>query len=87
MVSWLGHMKPQRSNDLAHSIDLFPTVVTAAGLKPPANLPGIDLMDLEARHGRKRIFGVTHSIHNMTVGEPDETQQYLWCVEGDWTLI
>lgn len=87
MVSWPGHMKPQRVDDLAHAIDLFPTIITAAGLQAPKNLPGIDLMDAEARQNRKRVFGVTHSIHNMSVGDPDDTQQYLWCVEGDWKLI
>jgi arylsulfatase A-like enzyme len=87
MVSWPGRVTPERVDDLAHAIDLFPTIAAAADLKTPANLPGINLMDAKARSGRKRVFGVTHSIHNMTVGDPDDTQQYLWCVEGDWKLI
>lgn len=87
MVSWPGHMKPQTTNDFAHSIDLFPTIVKAVGLQAPSNLAGVDLLDEEARQNRKRVFGVTHSIHNMTVGEPHDTLQYLWCVEGDWKLI
>lgn len=87
MVSWPGHLKPQRVDEFAHAVDVFPTIVSAAGLKPPESLPGINLMDLEACQGRERVFGVTHSIHNMTVGDPDDTQQYLWCVEGDWKLI
>jgi arylsulfatase A-like enzyme len=36
---------------------------------------------------RNRVFGVTHSIHNMTVGNPDDTLQYLWCVDDEWKLI
>ena len=87
MVSWPGHMKAERANDFAHSIDLFPTIVKAAGLNAPKNLQGIDLLDAGARQNRKQVFGVTHSIHNMTVGAPNDTVQYLWCVEGDWKLI
>lgn len=87
MVSWPGHMKPGRRPDLAHAIDLFPTMAAAAGLKAPENLPGINLLDANARTERKAVFGVTNSIHNMTRGNPDDTLQYLWCVEGDWKLL
>ena len=87
MVSWPDRLKPLHSDDLAHAIDLFPTIAAATGLKAPANLPGINLLDTAARRERKRVFGVTHSIHNMTLGDPDDTQQYLWCVENKWKLI
>jgi arylsulfatase A-like enzyme len=87
MVSWPGRVKPERSKDLAHAIDLFPTIAAATGVEAPANLPGINLLDAKARNGRKQVFGVTHSIFNMTVGDPDDTQQYLWCVEDEWKLL
>lgn len=87
MVSWPKHIKPERRGELAHAIDLFPTIAAAAGFDPPENLPGINLMDEKARTNRERVFGVTHSIHNMTVGHPDDTLQYLWCVERDWKLL
>ena len=35
----------------------------------------------------QRVFGVTHSIHNLTIGKPDETQQYLWSVGKEWKFI
>ncbi|MDG1894944.1 MAG: sulfatase-like hydrolase/transferase [Fuerstiella sp.] len=87
MVSWPGHVKPERTKQLAHAIDLFPTIAAASGVKAPANLPGVNLMDATSRNGRRQVFGVTHSIHNMTVGDPDDTQQYLWCVEDEWKLL
>ncbi|WP_146575688.1 sulfatase-like hydrolase/transferase [Neorhodopirellula pilleata] len=87
MVSWPERLKPLRSEDLAHTIDLFPTIAAAADLSAPANLPGINLMDDNARQQRERVYGVTHSIHNMTVGNPDDTLQYLWCVDRQWKLI
>lgn len=49
----------------------------------PDSLSGIDLLDATSRQGRERVFGVTHSTHNMTAGDPADTLQYLWCVEGD----
>jgi len=87
MVSWPGHVKPGRVAEFAHAIDLFPTIAAAAGVEAPANLSGINLMDDAARQGRQRVFGVCHSTHNMTIGDPRDTLQYLWCVEGDWKLL
>ncbi len=87
LVSWPERLKPLRSEDFAQAIDLFPTIAAAAGLDAPKNLPGINLLDAKARQQRKRVFGVTHSIHNLTVGKPDETLQYLWCVDHEWKFI
>ncbi len=87
MVSWPGKVESGRSDDLAHAIDLFPTIAAAAGIKAPAKLPGINLLDKGARSKRERVFGVTHATHNMTPGDPDDSLQYLWCVERDWKLI
>ena len=87
MVSWPGRVKPERSPDLAHAIDLFPTIAAATGLTAPAGLPGINLLDAKARDARKQVFGVTNSTHNMSPGNPDDTLQYLWCVEQEWKLI
>jgi arylsulfatase A-like enzyme len=87
MVSWPGKVKPGRQPDLAHAIDLFPTIAAAAGAKVPANLPGIDLLDSKARKDRTSVFGVCNSTHNMSPKNPDETLQYLWCIDGDWKLL
>jgi len=88
-VFFRSGMSPDSSGnpDFAHSIDLFPTIAAAAGLKAPDNLPGINLLDEKATNERKAIFGSCHASHNITVGNPDDTLQYLWCVEGAWKLI
>jgi arylsulfatase A-like enzyme len=87
MLSWPAHLEPARSPDLAHAIDLFPTIAAAVGIDAPADLPGVNLLDESARKERDTVFGVTHSVHNMTPGDPDDTLQYLWCVSGDWKLL
>ena len=87
MVSWPGKVKPGRSPDFAHAIDLFPTIAAATGIEAPDGLAGIDLADPEATQARKRIFGTCHATHNMTPPDPDNTLQYLWCIEGDWKLL
>ncbi len=87
ILSWPKHLKSARSADLAHAIDLFPTIAAAAGIEAPKDLPGINLLDEKARAQRDTVFGVCHSVHNMTPNHPDGTLQYLWCVSGDWKLL
>lgn len=87
MLSWPGRIEPARPQDLAHAIDLFPTIAAATGIAAPPDLPGIDLLDAKARQARDTVFGVCHSVHNMTPGRPDGTLQYLWCISGDWKLL
>lgn len=87
MLSWPRRLEPSRPADLAHAIDLFPTIAAATGIRAPEDLPGINLMDETARKGRDTVFGVSHSVHNMTPGDRDGALQYLWCVSGDWKLL
>ena len=87
LVSWPGTITPKTMSGFAHSIDLFPTIAAVAGLEAPEGLPGINLLDEEAVKDRMCIFGSVNAIHNMTIGNPDATLQYLWCIEGDWKLL
>ncbi len=87
LVSWPGTVEPERVSGLAHSIDLFPTIAAIAGFEVPEDLSGINLLDLETVRERQTIFGSMHASHNMTVGDPDDTLQYLWCIEDEWKLL
>jgi arylsulfatase A-like enzyme len=87
MICWPGRVQGGEAKELAQSIDLFPTLAKACGADAPDDLPGIDLLDAQARAKRTAIFGAVHSTHNMTVQNPDDALQYRWCIEGDWKLI
>ena len=87
MISYPGQVAPQRTQDFAHGIDLFPTIAAITDLDAPKNLPGINLLDEKARKERETVFGVCNSVYNMTPGDPDGALQYLWCVAGDWKLL
>lgn len=87
LASWPGRISPGRVDHVAHAIDLFPTIAKVTGIDLPSDLPGLNLLDPVAGSNRQRVFGVTHSIHNLTVGNPDATLQYQWCMERGWKLI
>ena len=87
MFSWPDKITPLRSQDLAHAIDFFPTLAAVTDIKTNIDLPGINLLNEKIRKARKRIFGTSHSVYNMTPGDPDGTLQYQWCIEGNWKLL
>jgi arylsulfatase A-like enzyme len=87
LVSWPAHIKPSRAPDLAHAVDVFPTIAAATGIEAPDGLAGINLLDESARKNRDTVYGVCHSVANMTPGDPDDSLQYRWCISGDWKLM
>jgi uncharacterized sulfatase len=87
MLRWLGKISAKESDDFAHSIDLMPTVLKAIGIPSPKDLPGIDLLDTEARASRKIVFGecFTHNANNLDV--PKENLRWRWAIRENWKLI
>lgn len=52
-----GVIKPLRdATTLASNIDIAPTILKACGIKPPAEMKGLDLRDTAALKQRNRIF-------------------------------
>ena len=87
MVSWPGKIAPRRSEALASSLDLLPTVLAAAGLKPEAGLPGVSLLDDAAVKARTQLFGEVFTHDYMDVASPARSLRYRWIIDGDWKLI
>ena len=65
----------------------MPTLLNACNAEPIAELPGIDLLDPDARRQREAIFGSIYSTHNINPGDPASTLQYHWCIQGNWKLL
>lgn len=87
MLRWPGHIAPRESPDLAMSTDLAPTLLTAVGLKPPADMPGINLLDDKAVKARKAIFGECFTHNAINLDNPAANLRWRWMIEGDWKLI
>lgn len=87
MMRWPGHWSARESQDLAQSIDLVPTLLTAIGAKIPEGLQGIDLSDEERTRQRSAVYGecFTHNANNLD--EPRENLRWRWIVRGEWKLI
>jgi uncharacterized sulfatase len=87
MVRWPGKVKPQKSSELAMSLDLLPTVLKAVGIAAPTGLPGLDLLDTQAVAARKTIHGECFTHNYVDMQNPASSLRWRWIIEGDTKLI
>jgi len=89
MFRWPGHITPGDKTELASSIDLAPTILTACGLTPPKLMPGIDLIPVAngAQSGREAIFGEIFEHDVEDVDDPRASLLYRWVIDGHNKLI
>ena len=88
LVSWPGRITPRREDKvLASSVDIAPTVLGAARVKPPANLPGLDLTNLDAAGRRRSTFGSLFVHTAIDVNNPVKNLKYRWMIRDYWKLI
>jgi uncharacterized sulfatase len=91
MIRWPGHVKPQRSESLAMSLDLAPTLLAAVNLNSTPQMPGINLLDERAMAGRTTIFGECFTHNSKDLNNPAASLRWRWMIarerDGDWKLI
>ena len=88
VLRWPARIQPRRDEQtLVSSIDLAPTILGACGLKPSAELQGLDLLDQAALEKRKAIFGEVFTHNAVDIHKPAANLMYRWCIEGQWKLI
>ena len=87
LVRWPGHSSPGQSESLASSIDLAPTILAAAGLKPTPDMHGQNLLDANALKQRTAVYGEIFEHNAVDIHRPAANLQYRWIIDGHWKLI
>ena len=89
VLRWPGRIPPARHDTLVHTIDLAPTILAACGVPIPADLPGINLLDVLAGRTitRDTVFGAMFLHFARNPMAPADTLSARWCVQNDWKLI
>ena len=90
IISWPGHTKPARYDDLASTLDIAPTVLNAAGLAPTNKMQGINLLPRTAGGApldRTTVHGeiYVHTAKDLKSIPINLTHQ--WIRDGQWKLI
>lgn len=91
LYSWPERLKPAHRMDLVSSIDIFPTVLAAAGARQPAiSVPGLNLlpaMEQQSAIPRDAIFGESFAHDIADIENPEASLLFRWCIQGDWKLL
>jgi uncharacterized sulfatase len=90
ILRWPSHTKPGRYDDLVSTIDLAPTILTACGLIPPKEMPGLSLLEAAAGKGplaRDAVFGEIYLHTAVDLARPALNLTHRWVRAGDWKLI
>ncbi len=88
LISWPGEVHPRReTRDVASNIDLWPTLAALLKTPTPPGLPGINLLDPDARARRQTIFGEQYAHNIADVDHPTQSLEARWIISGEWKLI
>lgn len=90
IVYWDRHTKMGRYSDLVSTVDLAPTVLSAAGAEVPDAMDGLNLMDTASGKGRLKrdaVFGEIYVHTAVKIEDPRANLTHRWVRAGDWKLI
>ena len=90
MYSWPKRLAVKERPELTSSIDIVPTILSAAGARIPDDLPGLNLLPLlenDQPIERKAIFGESFAHDIADVQNPEASLLFRWCIEGKWKLL
>lgn len=88
--SWPARFAPQSRPERITTLDLFPTILSMAGIEPPEGLPGMDLsatLRTGAPIDREHITGAGYTHDILDPADPRKSLLYLWVINQDWKLI
>ena len=90
MFNWPGKIKPQERSERISSLDIYPTILSAAQAPMAQDLPGLDLLPyLESgqKIPRKTLYGEAFGHDIQEIDNPEASLLNRWCIDGDWKLI
>ncbi len=91
MLRWDGVISASKQEGLVSSIDLFPTILEAAGVTKNFSTPGISLIPAALgktpRDPNRPAFGGIYPGDASVLGNPSADIAYRWVRQGDFKLI
>jgi uncharacterized sulfatase len=90
MFRWPGRMKSADRPELCGGIDLVPTILAAAGVEAPDNLPGLNLLPHlrgATPIDRDTLFGESFAHNIADVEKPEASLLRRWVIKGKHKLL
>lgn len=91
LLYWKGITTTATHEDLVSSVDLFPTILEAAGVKSIPPLSGFSLWASALGNNdidpHRAVFGDIYPGDASTLGNPGQDVAYRWVRQGDFKLI
>lgn len=87
LIRWPGKVQTRKTEELASSIDLVPTILSAAGIAKTPSMQGVNLLNGEQVKNRSTLFGEIFEHNAVDIARPEANLQYRWVIEGKWKLI
>lgn len=90
MYRWLGKIAPQDRAELATSIDIYPTILAAAGCDIPDDRPGLNLLPNLTKGeaiDRDKIFGESFAHDIADIYNPEASLLYRWVIQDNLKLL
>lgn len=90
MYRWPGEIESADRPELATSIDIYPTILAAAGADIPEGLPGLNLLPHltdDKPIQRDHIFGESFAHDIADIKNPGASLLYRWVIEGNLKLL
>ncbi len=87
LLRWPGKVKPRKSESLASSLDILPTLLAATDCAAPPGLPGLNLLDDKAVKSRRALFGAIFTHDAVDLRRPAANLMTRWVIDGEWKLL
>lgn|GEM_PF-235621 len=82
-----GPLPPQIITQPVSIVDLAPTVLAALGLNPSPEMPGVNLLDLNAVAARGAVFGEDYNLGMESLANPSASLEARFAIRDGWKLI
>src|SRR5690606_28377222 len=88
MYKWPGKINPMMDTTrFVSSIDMVPTALTATGMKPTADMNGVNVLDQDAVHKREAVFAMDSHHDMMDANAPEKSLEHRVVLKSPWKLI
>lgn len=87
---WPGKIPAADRPELGSSLDIYPTILAAAGVEPPKDLPGLNLLPplTESKPiDREYLLGESFAHDIADIHDPGKSLLFRWCIEGPYKLL